>query len=182
MKKSILYKVMTVALIAVVSMTFTACGGDSDDGLKTAPGDNEQGGVTSSNIEYIVPCLQWGITKDQIKQYMAGNVWTLQTDADSKLLYEKQNGTKIEYTIATGNSWNPRVGLDSSKVIYRNTTVKDWQWLVDKTQKQYDVTMDSFEKDGHYSAEVTFNLNGNEVEIIMVYYPTGELQMKWMLI
>lgn len=51
---------MTVALIAVVSMTFTACGGDSDDGLKTAPGDNGQGGVTSSNIEYIVPCLQLG--------------------------------------------------------------------------------------------------------------------------
>ena len=144
MKKSILYKVMTVALIAVVSMTFTACGGDSDDGLKTAPGDNGQGGVTSSNIEYIVPCLQWGITKDQIKQYMAGNVWTLQTDADSKLLYEKQNGTKIEYTIATGNSWNPRVGLDSSKVIYNNTTVKDWQWLRGKKKKKKEWTMDLF--------------------------------------
>ena len=182
MKKSIFSRLMTVAMMAAMCVTFTACGGDSDDGLKTAPGNNGQGGVTSSNIEYIVPCLQWGITKDQIKQYMAGDVWTLQTDADSKLLYEKQNGTKIEYTIATGNSWNPRIGLDSSKVIYKNTTVKDWQWLVDKTQKQYDVKMDSFEKDGHYSAEVTFNLNGSEVEIIMVYYPTGELQMKWMLI
>ena len=31
MKRNFLYKVMFLAMIAVVSMTFTACGGDSDD-------------------------------------------------------------------------------------------------------------------------------------------------------
>ena len=31
MKRNFLYKVMFLAIIAVVSMTFTACGGDSDD-------------------------------------------------------------------------------------------------------------------------------------------------------
>ena len=177
MEKSILHKVMMMALIAVVSMALTACGGDSDD----TPGDNGQGGTATSSMDFIIPCLQWGITKEQVKQYMAGDVWTLQTDADSKLLYEKQNGTLIEYTIATGNSWNPRIGLDSSKVIYKNTTIKDWQWLVDKIQKQYNVIMEIYEKEGYNAAEVTFNLDGKEVMIVMLRYSTGEIATKWML-
>ena len=37
MKKNVFYHVMMLAMIAVVSMTFTACGGDSDDGGRKPP-------------------------------------------------------------------------------------------------------------------------------------------------
>lgn len=55
MKKSIFLNLMTVAMMAAMCVTFTACGGDSDDdGTPQVPA-----GPTGST-EYVEPCLDFG--------------------------------------------------------------------------------------------------------------------------
>lgn len=55
-----------MAVMAVVAMSFTACGGDSDDPL-----DNS-GKETSET--YIEPCLDWGCDINHIKTYMGSSM------------------------------------------------------------------------------------------------------------
>ena len=161
-------------------LSSTADGGDDDDTTGVVPGGGST--PTTGNMEFVVPCLSWTWTKEQVKEYMAGDVWTLQTDAAYELMYEKQNGIKIVYTFGSGDSWNPHTGLDAAGVTYKNTKVDDFQWLVDKTQKQYNVKMDVYEDKGYNAAEVTFNLDGKDIQIIISRNPTGEMLMKWMLL
>jgi hypothetical protein len=60
MKKSILYNVMTLAMMAAMCMTFTACGGDDDDTSKKP----ESGWILYD------PFLTLNASPDEVKEYM----------------------------------------------------------------------------------------------------------------
>lgn len=81
-----------VAMMALVTMTFTACGGDSDDGGNTVPG----GGGTTGSTEYVAPCLDFGSNMAHVKEYMAGSIWQLDENSnDYVLLYINNNSTAV---------------------------------------------------------------------------------------
>lgn len=91
MKRNFLYKVMFLTMIAVVSMTFTACGGDSDD-----DGTPQTPTGPTGNAEYVEPCLDFGSNVPHVKDYMAGSNWTLDNNSnESVLLYSNSNATVI---------------------------------------------------------------------------------------
>jgi len=155
-------------------------GSGDDDTIGVVPGDGSTS--TTSNVDFTIPCLNWTWTKEQVKEYMSGETWTLQTESAYELMFDRKDGTKIYYSFGSGDHWNTHTGLESGRVVYKNTKVSDFQWLVNKTQQQYNVKMTTEENEGYHGADVTFNLDGTDVEIVMMRYPTGEIHMKWMLL
>ena len=133
MKTNILYKVMMLAMMAVVVMTFTACGGDSDDDI--AP-------PVKSNYTYVEPYLEWGKTNTDVKSYMSGTGWNLVTDANY-LVYRNTDRTIEQlYTFSEDTS-----ELVSARVEYKKYTEDYWQWLIKETEKRYGITLSVEEKD-----------------------------------
>ena len=66
MKKNLFYTVMMMAVMAVVTISFTACGGGDDDPLT----DNGK----ESAKTYMEPCLDWGCDVSHIKTYMGSSM------------------------------------------------------------------------------------------------------------
>ena len=66
MKKNLFYNVMMMAVMAVVTISFTACGGSDDDPLS----DNGK----ESAKTYMEPCLDWGCDVSHIKTYMGNSM------------------------------------------------------------------------------------------------------------
>ena len=61
-----------LAMMAAMCVTFTACGGDSDDdGTPQVPT-----GPTGST-EYVDPCLDFGSSQSHVKEWMSGSNWEL---------------------------------------------------------------------------------------------------------
>ena len=50
-----------LAMMAAMCVTFTACGGDSDD-------DPNPGGGTTGSTEYVDPCLDFGSSQSHVKE------------------------------------------------------------------------------------------------------------------
>ena len=66
MRKNFFYTVMMMAVMAVVTISFTACGGGDDDPL------NDNGKETSKT--YMEPCLNWEYDVNQVKSYMGSSM------------------------------------------------------------------------------------------------------------
>ena len=79
MKKNIFMRVMMVAMVATMCMTFTACGGDDDDDVNN--------GMSGSTTTWVEPYLRWDATLDQIKADMATQGWTAQVSEGNILQY-----------------------------------------------------------------------------------------------
>ena len=91
MKKNAFYKVMMMVLMTVVSMTLTACGGDSGDEITPQKPTGQTG-----NTEYVEPCLDFGSNVTHVKNYMSGAKWTLDNNSsESVLLYSNSNATVV---------------------------------------------------------------------------------------
>lgn len=78
-----------LAMMAAMFVTFTACGGDSDDdGTPQVPT-----GPTGST-EYVEPCLDFGCSPNHVKEWMVGYSWELsEYSNDYTLLYMNSQGT-----------------------------------------------------------------------------------------
>ena len=89
MKKYFKERVMMLAMMAAMCVTFTACGGDSDDdGTPQVPT-----GPTGST-EYFDPCLDFGCSQSHVKEWMSGSNWELSEHSnDYTLLYMNSQGT-----------------------------------------------------------------------------------------
>lgn len=156
MKKSVFEKiarVMMVALMAAVCMTFmTACGDSDDDPLEnTNPvnnntnngGNNGSGGQASQN----------GVTYP--------NLWTaLGASYDTVIDYAKSNGFKVEEEMSSlefvymsnadgslaliyGFDWNGEVSKMKRLYVYwMNTTLADAEWIRGEVEKAFKVTLD----------------------------------------
>ena len=90
MKKSIFAKMMMLTMMAAMCVTFTACGGDSDDGTPQTPT-----GPTGST-EYVDPCLDFGSSQSHVKEYMSGFNWELNENSNEyTLLYSNVDATVV---------------------------------------------------------------------------------------
>ena len=168
MKRNFLYKVMFLAIIAVVSMTFTACGGDSDDdGTPQVPT-----GPTGST-EYVDPCLDFGSSQSHIKEYMSGFNWELNENSNEyTLLYTNQTATVVINYMFIGNG----KGLGMVGVTYTGGGDTKALGFKAEIEKRYGITMKKVtnSEDGtEYIYEGLATIGGKQVEIMMNCYKQG---------
>ena len=168
MKRNFLYKVMFLAMIAVVSMTFTACGGDSDDdGTPQVPT-----GPTGST-EYVDPCLDFGSLQSHVKEYMSGFNWELNENSNEyTLLYTNQAATVVINYMFIGNG----KGLGMVGVTYASGGDSKALGFKAEIEKRYGITMKKVtnSEDGtEYIYEGLATIGGKQVEIMMNCYKQG---------
>lgn len=162
MKRNFLYKVMFLAMIAVVSMTFTACGGDSDDdGTPQVPT-----GPTGST-EYFDPCLDFGSYQNHVKEYMAGSNWELSEHSNEyTLLYMNSQGTiALDYMFLNSK-------MHMVTVTYAVSGESVVLAFKAEIEKRYGVTMirENDPKDANrYVYHCTATINQRSVVIMMTY-------------
>ena len=166
MKKNVFYKVMMMAMIAVVSMIFTACGGDSDDdGTPQVPT-----GPTGST-EYVDPCLDFGSSVAHVKEWMSGSNWELSEHSnEGVLLYTNiQTMTVLNYIFIESKLHMVTVaytGSGESKVLAFKAEI----------EKRYGISMTK-ETDpsdaSQYSYYGTATIGGKKVVIMLNHYKTG---------
>ena len=162
MKRNFLYKVMFLAMIAVVSMTFTACGSDSDDdGTPQVPT-----GPTGST-EYFDPCLDFGSSQSHVKEYMAGSNWELSEHSnDYTLLYMNSQGTiALDYMFLNSKMHT----VAATYVVSGESVVLAFKAEI---EKRYGVTMirENDPKDAsQYVYHCTATINQRSVAIMMTY-------------
>lgn len=168
MKRNFLYKVMFLAMIAVVSMTFTACGGDSDnDGTPQVPT-----GPTGST-EYVDPCLDFGSSQSHVKEYMSGFNWELNENSNEyTLLYTNQAATVVINYMFIGSG----KGLGMVGVTYSSGGDTKALGFKAEIEKRYGITMKKVtnSEDGtEYIYEGLATIGGKQVEIMMNCYKQG---------
>jgi len=165
MKKNVFYHVMMLAMIAVVSMTFTACGGDSDDdGTPQVPT-----GPTGST-EYFDPCLDFGSYQNHVKEYMAGSNWELSEHSnEAVLLYtDSQTMTVLNYIFIESK-------LHMVTVAYTGGESKALGFKAE-IEKRYGITMKKVtnsENGTEYIYEALATIGGKQVVITLSYYKGG---------
>ena len=166
MKKYILARVTMLAMMAAVCMTFTACGGDSDDDGKTGPG----GGATGS-AEYVEPCLDFGSSQSHVKEYMTGTAFQLSENSNEyTLLYiENNSSTLINYMFINAKlhmvGVSYAVGGESKALAFKS-----------EIEKRYGVTMTRKDDPDNYAQFIytcTVTINQRQVAIVMNCYAQG---------
>ena len=162
MKKSIFQRLMTVAMVAIMCVIFTACGGDDGDDITNPPVN--PGGSTSTFVE---PCLDFGSNQAKVKEYMAGAAWELMSEDGFTLLYGNSDATVgISYNFLNG-------GLIASVVTFYTENNTTEAKFIASLEKRYSTTMTFNQEDSttgihHYSGVAT--INGRSIEIVVVAY------------
>ena len=162
MKQNFLYKVMFLAMIAIISMTFIACGGDSDDdGTPQTPT-----GPTGST-EYFDPYLDFGSSQNHVKEYMSGSNWELSEHSnEAVLLYTNiQTMTVMNYIFIESK-------LHMVTVAYTGGESKALAFKAE-IEKRYGVTMtrlDDPSDASQYGYYATVTIDGKQVVITLSYY------------
>ena len=165
MKKSIFAKMMMLAMMAAMCVTFTACGGDSDDdGIPQTPT-----GPTGST-EYFDPCLDFGSYQNHVKEYMAGSNWELSEHSnEAVLLYTNiQTMTVLNYIFIESK-------LHMVTVAYTGSESKALAFKAE-IEKRYGVTMtrvDDPSDASQYGYYATVTIGGKQVVITLSYYKGG---------
>ena len=165
MKKSIFAKMMMLAMMAAMCVTFTACGGDSDDdGTPQVPT-----GPTGST-EYFDPCLDFGSYQNHVKEYMAGSNWELSEHSnEAVLLYtDSQTMTVLNYIFIESK-------LHMVTVAYTGGESKALGFKAE-IEKRYGITMKKVtnsENGTEYIYEALATIGGKQVVITLSYYKGG---------
>ena len=164
MKKNVFYKVMMMAFVAVFGISFTACGGDSDD-------DQNSGGGTTGSTEYVDSCLDFGSSQSHVKEWMSGSNWELSEHSnEAVLLYTNiQTMTVLNYIFIESKLHMVTVaytGSGESKVLAFKAEI----------EKRYGISMTK-ETDpsdaSQYSYYGTATIGGKKVVIMLNHYKTG---------
>ena len=162
MKQNFLYKVMFLAMMTVVAMTFTACGGDSDDETPQVPT-----GPTGST-EYVDPCLDFGSSQSHVKDYMADSNWSLDNNSnESVLLYSNSKATVIINYMFVNAKLRMITATYSGGGISRALSFKS------EIEKRYGVTMtdESDPSDGSLVIyRCTATVNQRDIAIVISCY------------
>ena len=162
MKKSIFAKMMMLAMMAAMCVTFTACGGDSDDdGTPQTPT-----GPTGST-EYVEPCLDFGSSQSHVKEWMSGSNWELSEHSnEAVLLYTNiQTMTVLNYIFIESK-------LHMVTVAYTGGESKALAFKAE-IEKRYGVTMthlDDPSDASQYGYYATVTIGGKQVVITLSYY------------
>ena len=168
MKKSIKERVTMLAMMAAMCVTFTACGGDSDDdGTPQVPT-----GPTGST-EYVDPCLDFGSSQNHVKEYMSAFNWELNENSNEyTLLYTNQAATVVINYMFIGND----KGLGMVGVTYTGGGDTKALGFKAEIEKRYGITMKKVtnSEDGtEYIYEGLATIGGKQVEIMMNCYKQG---------
>lgn len=135
MKKNVLAKLMMVAMVATMCMTFTACGGDSDD-------DDLNNGMSGSTTTWVDPYLRWDATLDQIKADMATQGWTAQVSEGNILQYG--NNSRYPGVTMTMGVLNSRTNtLNTTQVAYMNVPSDFSNKILSEVVTRYNATWES---------------------------------------
>lgn len=119
---------------AIVTMAFmstplmVSCGGDDEETLKQ---EN-----TSSSIDYVEPCFEWGASLEQVKTYMSGGSWQLKSD-QYMLLYVNDKETCILSYMFRGST----PGLYYDMVQYIGYSESKLNALIAETEKRYKTSL-----------------------------------------
>ena len=156
MKKNSILRLMTVAMVAVVCVTtFSACGGDDDDDLP---------GAESGTVAFYEPCLEFGSSREHVKDYMSGGTWQLVEESNEYVLMYTNSSppTTVTYSfIGTGK------GLTMSTVTYITYNA---QSISSEIERRYKVTLkkdtDATQPgDTMYGGQAT--INGRTIGIVV---------------
>ena len=155
--------VMVMMAMAIVCMTsFTACGGDDDDLHATPVNGNEAENV---DFDLMAPCLNWGASSEQVKNYMKGSNIGLSLDEDVLLYYSNEKNEVLYY-------FNASTGLYGASVTYLWYSDKDFKAVKAQTEKMYGVKLEEYynKTSGLLEGYVgTTTINGRESGIMCAF-------------
>lgn len=155
MKKNSILRLMIVAMVVIVSVTtFTACGGDDDDDVQV---------VDPGTVSFVEPCLEFGASKDRVKEYMSGSSWQLTEESNEYVMMyiDSKSTTAVTYSfIGSGK------GLTMSTVTY---ITHNSQPIISEIERRYKVTLekdiDTVQPgDTMYGGQTT--INGRNIGIV----------------
>lgn len=154
--------VMVMMAMAIVCMTsFTACGGDDD--LRATPvNENEAENV---DFDLMAPCLNWGASSEQVKNYMKGCNIGLSLDEDVLLYYSNEKNEVLYY-------FNASTGLYGASVTYLWYSDKDFKAVKARTEEMYGVKLEEYynKTSGLLEGYVcTTTINGRESGIMCAF-------------
>ena len=145
MKKNVLYKIMMMVLVAIMTMSFTACGGD--DAENSNPNSINEDGTpeqaSTNKIRYFVPYTDWNGTKQQIMDWMKDAPWLVLDEhygTEKHLTYNldfaenRYYDMQVFYTFENGEFVN--VG-----VWYNIKSEEEGLYLVKETEKTYGIKL-----------------------------------------
>ena len=154
--------VMVMMAMAIVCMTsFTACGGDDD--LHATPVN--ENGAENVDFDLMTPCLNWGASSEQVKNYMKGSNIGLSLDEDVLLYYSNEKNEVLYY-------FNASTGLYGASVTYLWYSDKDFKAVKAQTEKMYGVKLEEYYNktsgllEGYVS---TTTINGRESGIMCAF-------------
>ena len=134
--------------------TFTACGGGDDDDVP---------GLNTESVAFVEPCLDFGSSREHVKDYMGTGSWELMEESnDYVLMYTNSSTTTtVSYSfIGTGK------GLTMTAVTYITYNA---QSIVSEIERRYKVTLkkdtDAVQPgDTMYGGQAT--INGRTIGIV----------------
>ena len=154
--------VMVMMAMAIVCMTsFTACGGDDD--LHATPVN--ENGAENVDFDLMTPCLNWGASSEQVKNYMKGCNIGLSLDEDVLLYYSNEKNEVLYY-------FNASTGLYGASVTYLWYSDKDFKAVKAQTEKMYGVKLEEYynKTSGLLEGYVgTTTINGRESGIMCAF-------------
>lgn len=159
MKKTFFLRLMTVAMMAVVCMTFTACGGDDDS--TPAGGGVGTGGGTVTEADWVDLYMNWDTTMDQVKAYVTGLGWTLVGEANKVQTYSSNSRPNVILNYGAPYT----ATLATAQAIYNNSSEDFYKWCIEKVKTAYSATVNT----NGISTGGVMTINGWTVQIIITY-------------
>ena len=159
MRKNLFYTVMMMAVMAVVTISFTACGGGDDDPL------NDNGKESAKT--YMEPCLDWGCDVSHIKTYMGSSMNLIDEQINEQISVLAYSTSDSKYVITYGLT--PKLFRVS---VYHYDKSRDYfQKLMSQYETRYQAKFEKSNKEeiDEYGANCT--INGKYCGIMMQYEP-----------
>lgn len=124
MKRIKSMKYLMMAMVAVVCVTLSACGGDDE--------------ITDDkvvSVEYFEPCLLWGSSIEEVKTWMNGKPFELIQDGMVLFYGSEPKNMGVNYMFDLNIS-----GLSYVDVEYEYSE-KTLSWLISQTEKRYNTKL-----------------------------------------
>lgn len=146
---------MMVALMGCMCLTtFTACGDDDDDDVP---------GLSTESVVFVEPCLDFGSSKEHVKEYMSGSSWQLMEESnDYVLMYtDSKSMTTVTYSFIGTNR-----GLTMAAVTYLTSKA---QSIISEIERRYNTTLTK-DADATNKAETVYagqaTIGGRTISIV----------------
>lgn len=154
MKKYCIRFMMLALMGAMCLTTLTACGDDDEEDVPE---------LNTESVAFVEPCLEFGSSREHVKDYMATGSWELMDESnDYVLMYTDNNSmTTVTYSFIGTNR-----GLTMAAVTYLTSKA---QSIISEIERRYNTTLtmdaDSSNKgDTVYAGQAT--IGGRTISIV----------------